>query len=439
MSKKEGRYRRVRVGLWTDTRFRSLPKTEPSARHLYWFLRTGPHTTMIPGVFQARGPGLADDLGWGMDDFNRCFGELVEANLTFADWNEGLVFIPDVIVDESPRSVNQIEGWRLFWVELPECELKTQIRIYFGEYFKAGPKAFYSIFLDIFGRTKKENSISSGKKPERNLKSVPEETRTKSELTVNSVQEPGSSVQEPGFKNSVSVPKPKEIGTNGKAKKSGNTNSDKPVIRGKQKVDPKSLEQKKGGGYKRKSASDTKSRVKVSIPEGDLFALPDAEHKVVLELLEGKHKGDGTNMKQKKLTLEALQRSVLTAYETVKGRHTGSSYHRLRAHGKEAANRIGVGCVMYRLQPEDLIDYWAKNDFTGMKFPTLAFISSAKNIESAAAVLSGSNRRKKGYIPVDERFEDDSEDDSEELQILAKRRNGKTGTGKGKAAKDGTA
>lgn len=461
MAKKEGRYRRVRVGIWTDSRFRALPKTEPSARHLYWFLRTGPHTTMIPGVFQARGPGLADDLGWEIDLFYKCFEELFEQQLAFADWDEGLVFIPDVIEDESPRSINQIEGWRLFWSELPECKLKTRIHKYFDDFFREGPKSFYTVFIDVFGKPSKEIQNSLPKKrertkncddtlSERTSEFIPEETGMKPELTVNSSQLTEFSVQSSGTsigadahplernENEIqnSLPKKPE-----RTENCDDTNVDKPIIRGKKKNDTSNiaddLKGKKSTGNKNKKASDRRTKLvreKLEKPVGDLFALSPAERKDIVGLLEAKQdRLDKEKTRLKKKALDKLFKEVIFAYKEVKEANTGSGYFRLGEKEKEAVKNIGIGCVAYQIEPERLISYWAEHNFTSMKFPNLHFISSHKNIANAAAELEGGRggpRKRKGYAPINERFEDDSKDDNEELQLLAEKRYRKAGTRK---------
>jgi len=436
--KKERRYRKIRVGLWTDSRYRSLPKTEPSARHLYWFLRTGPHTTMIPGVFQARAPGLADELGWETQEFKTCFEELIESQLAFADWDEGLVFLPDVIVDEQPRSVNQIEGWRIFWLEFPSCDLKKRIHRHFDEYFKKGPRSYLSIFLDIFGRIDNESKkkqertqLCDDTSLERTTNFVQEETKKKSGLTVNSKQLTVNSEYSNEF---IHTRNQKEsITKQERTQLCSNTNEQ--VVRGR-KLDPSALRKKKNEANKKKKGLNKKGKETIHLPDSDLFCLPEKEKQKILDLLESKNDEDE---KKRRFYLDELQQLVLDAYSVAKKNHTGNGYHRLGKHGKEAARKIGIGCLAYNLTPKDLIVYWAKNHWTKMSFPTLLFVSSEKNIETAAAELSGSNRKKKGYVPVNERFEDDSVDDFEELQLLAEKRDREVREAKTERTENGAA
>src|SRR2546427_3847788 len=44
------RYRKIDTRMWGDCRFRELSSPSPSAKYLWMFLLTGPHTSNIPGL-----------------------------------------------------------------------------------------------------------------------------------------------------------------------------------------------------------------------------------------------------------------------------------------------------------------------------------------------------------------------------------------------------
>src|SRR5690349_15303845 len=47
------RYRKVDTRIWGDTKFRDLSSPGPSAKYLWLFVLTGPHTSNVPGLFRA--------------------------------------------------------------------------------------------------------------------------------------------------------------------------------------------------------------------------------------------------------------------------------------------------------------------------------------------------------------------------------------------------
>jgi len=122
----EGRYSKVSRRMWTDERFRKLSKPKPNAQTLWQRLLTGPELGCVPGLFRAREGGIADDLGWSVKAFRKCWNEIATSRMAEADWAAGLVWVPNAIVHNEPQSTNTIIGWRLALLELPECDLKRR-------------------------------------------------------------------------------------------------------------------------------------------------------------------------------------------------------------------------------------------------------------------------------------------------------------------------
>ncbi len=157
----ENRYRKVEVRLWCDERFRALSSIPPSGQGLYIYLKTGPHTGPIPGVFRAGRAGLAEELGWPQEDFDRVFQEVSNLGMARADWRARLVFIPTEISSNLPQSPNVVASWAGEWRLLPECDLKLEayavlkatIQGLGGPFAKAFDKALGKSSAETVGKT----------------------------------------------------------------------------------------------------------------------------------------------------------------------------------------------------------------------------------------------------------------------------------------------
>lgn len=119
------RYRKVHVKVWSDEKFRALSPPAPNAQTLWIYLLTGPHTTILPGLFQAGEAQLAERLGWNLNAFRRCFREILDQGMAIAEWSSHLVWLPHGLEYGEPDNPNQAKGWALALDELPECQLRT--------------------------------------------------------------------------------------------------------------------------------------------------------------------------------------------------------------------------------------------------------------------------------------------------------------------------
>jgi hypothetical protein len=120
------RYRKIDTRMWGDSKFRELSSPGPSAKYLWVYLLTGPHTTNLPGLFRSGEMSLAEELGWSVEGFRKGFAELFAKGLIKADWNARVVWIPNAIKYNPPDNPNVIKSWRDSWDEVPECPLKNE-------------------------------------------------------------------------------------------------------------------------------------------------------------------------------------------------------------------------------------------------------------------------------------------------------------------------
>jgi hypothetical protein len=124
--KHAARYRKVEVRTWSDKRFRELSRMPPSAQGLWLYLLTGPHTTLMPGLFDIGRAGLAERLHWSLTDFDRCFAELERIEMAFADWDAGVVWLPNALRHNPPANPNIIVRWGADIELVPECVLRRR-------------------------------------------------------------------------------------------------------------------------------------------------------------------------------------------------------------------------------------------------------------------------------------------------------------------------
>ena len=120
------RYRKFDLRTWNDEKFRALTSFPPSGQSLWIFLLLGPQTTSIPGLFEAADVVLAHRLRWPMKAFREAFREVSAKGMAKADWEAGLVWLPNAPRYNKPESPNVIRSWGPIFDELPECELKCE-------------------------------------------------------------------------------------------------------------------------------------------------------------------------------------------------------------------------------------------------------------------------------------------------------------------------
>lgn len=118
------RFSKVSRRVWNDARFRALSHAPPNGQTLWLRLLTGPELTSIPGVILVWEAGLAQALRWSLDGFRDAMREVIVAGFAEADWESGLVWIPNAIRHNPPQSLNVVLGWKPAWDLVPECRLK---------------------------------------------------------------------------------------------------------------------------------------------------------------------------------------------------------------------------------------------------------------------------------------------------------------------------
>ncbi len=120
------RYRKVEVSTYGDDKFRRLSPIPPCGQGLWLYLITGPHTTAIPGLFRAGRAGMAEELGWPIEAFDKAFQEALAQGMVKADFEHRVVWLPNAIKHNKPASPNVVTSWAASLELIPECGLKTE-------------------------------------------------------------------------------------------------------------------------------------------------------------------------------------------------------------------------------------------------------------------------------------------------------------------------
>ncbi len=129
-SKSGLRYRAIETSLQADADYVGL---SDSAALAYLTLRTGRHTTNLPGLWRAWLEELARPR-WTPQVFKKLFAEIEERGMAQADWNAGVVFVPRVLLVNAPANPDAILAWKSSWVEIPDCPLKRRAHQLFYEH-----------------------------------------------------------------------------------------------------------------------------------------------------------------------------------------------------------------------------------------------------------------------------------------------------------------
>lgn len=144
----KGRYRKVEVRIWGDEKFRALSPIPPCGQGLWFYLIMGPRTGPIPGLFRAGRAGMAEDLNWDLEAFDKAFREAFAQGLVEVDFEARVVWIPNAIKHNRPESPNVVLSWASEFDLIPECDLKRQA----FESLKASVHALGEAFAKAFDK-----------------------------------------------------------------------------------------------------------------------------------------------------------------------------------------------------------------------------------------------------------------------------------------------
>lgn len=144
-------FSQVQRRIWTDKRFRALSKPDPNARDLFLYLLTTPRATTIPGLLILGETSLAEELEWPVKGVQRCLAELETAGMVKVDRVARLLWLPNALKHNPPRSSKNVAGWKKHWRLLPECGLLTEATAVFESSLRQRGSSFLRAFLGVLG------------------------------------------------------------------------------------------------------------------------------------------------------------------------------------------------------------------------------------------------------------------------------------------------
>jgi hypothetical protein len=144
--KDHGRYSKVSRRMWNDEKFRELSAPPPNGQSLFQRLLTGPELTNIPGLIPTNDAGLARALKWPLEGFLEAFAEVSGQGMAEADWEAGLIWVPNAIKHNEPESPNVVVSWQTAWEEMPECDLKLQAWQHLRDYLNGKGESWVAAF-----------------------------------------------------------------------------------------------------------------------------------------------------------------------------------------------------------------------------------------------------------------------------------------------------
>ncbi|MER8431391.1 hypothetical protein [Mesorhizobium caraganae] len=127
------RYRKIDVRIWNDAKFQSL---DDKGKLAFFMLLTHPGMTPL-GAMRATPSGLAEELGWKVEDFREAFAKICGKGMAKHDERVHLIALPNFIKYNPPVSPNVVRAWESSLDMLPECDLKNEV-IQIGKAFAEG-------------------------------------------------------------------------------------------------------------------------------------------------------------------------------------------------------------------------------------------------------------------------------------------------------------
>lgn len=144
------RYRKIQTRMYGDDKFLELTPVKPSGQSLWIYLLTGPHTTVIPGLFEAGERELAEKLKWPLVAFRRHWTEISDRSMAHADWRRRVVWVPKAKDCNAPESPNVVRAWAAALEEIPDCDLKRSAAISLADFVSRLGDGFRKALLEAW-------------------------------------------------------------------------------------------------------------------------------------------------------------------------------------------------------------------------------------------------------------------------------------------------
>jgi hypothetical protein len=116
-------YRKVDTRIWNDEKFCSLTD---DGKLVFLMLLTHHNMTQL-GAMKASVAGLAEELGWALNRFQKAFTPSVACGMVEHDPRACLIYLPNFIKYNKPESPNVVKAWVKASALLPECTLRSVV------------------------------------------------------------------------------------------------------------------------------------------------------------------------------------------------------------------------------------------------------------------------------------------------------------------------
>jgi hypothetical protein len=116
------RYQKVLVTTWIGETIRDA---SDAARVLFFYLLSGPETTLLTGLVPVNVGTIANRLRWPDVKVREAFAELDADGAVAFDDGAGVAWLPNAIEHNPPMNPNVVRSWERAWDEVPKCPLKV--------------------------------------------------------------------------------------------------------------------------------------------------------------------------------------------------------------------------------------------------------------------------------------------------------------------------
>lgn len=142
------RYRNIHVKVWTDDRF---PFIGDNCQLTIFHLLTTPLSTPF-GLYRASLPALAAEKRWSEKRYRNAFKKVIGMGFVKYDETHHVVFIPNFLKYNPPKSPNVLKSWGKVFKEIPDTKLKTEFLYSLEALIKGLDEGFQEAYEEAFGK-----------------------------------------------------------------------------------------------------------------------------------------------------------------------------------------------------------------------------------------------------------------------------------------------
>lgn len=142
------RYRKIETRIWNDHKFNNL---SDDGKLVFFFLLTHPHQTAI-GAMRATIPGLASELGWKIERFQKALAEGYLKSMLRYDEKASFIWLPNFLKYNQPESPNVVKSWEHALDYLPECSLKNVLILQVKTFISSLSSTFQEALPEAFNK-----------------------------------------------------------------------------------------------------------------------------------------------------------------------------------------------------------------------------------------------------------------------------------------------